>query len=67
MAVRLAYESYPEEAGEMVGTAMGQAMLDRQREESIEQPAGEWRTHEVDGYHFSIRRTDSGNLEVQRE
>ena len=65
MVMRLVNESWPDEAAYIVGMAMGQIVQDREGQESRpEQPPGEWRTHQVDGYHFSIRRTDSG---LQRE
>jgi len=37
------------------------------QESQEQQKLGEWRTYHVDGYCFSIRRTASGELEVQRE
>jgi len=37
-----------------------------QGESQEQQKLGEWWTYHVDGYCFSIRRTERGELEVQR-
>ena len=57
-----------DDLGYHVGLAMGQVLLDRRdREEQEHQQPGEWRSYNVDGYSFSIRRDTNGILEIQRE
>ena len=66
--MQMVFQERPDDAAFMVGLAMGQVSQDRRDREGQEhQQPGEWRTHEVDGYRFSIRKTDSGQLEIQRE
>ena len=60
-----------DDLGYRVGMAMGQVLLDRRDREELDdqehQQPGDWRSYKVDGYSFSIRRNDMGNLEIQRE
>ena len=70
-AMRVAFTTLPDDATDMIGLAATQAIGEYagqlEEQQTVEQQPGEWRTHNVDGYHFSIRRTDSGHLEIQNE